>query len=73
MDSTSSADALGSLSSNWLYILVAVVAIVAGYFIYKRYYSVSYAAPVSAPAAAAPAAKKEAEVQEYESEDDKEA
>jgi hypothetical protein len=76
MDSTSSADALSSLSSNWVYILVAVLAVVAGYFIYKRYYSVSYAAPVSAPPAvgsAAPEAAKDAEVEEYESDDDKQA
>lgn len=77
MESTSASDALGSLSSNWMYILVAVLALVAGYFIYKRYYSsptVSYAAPLSAQAqgAAAPAAKKEAEVEEYETEDEKE-
>lgn len=68
-----------SLSSNWVYLLIAALALVVGYFIYKRYFgaktgaAVSFAAPLSAPsaAAAAPApAAKEEEVEEYESEND---
>ena len=66
-----------SLSSNWVYLLIAALALVAGYFIYKRYFgaktgaAVSFAAPLSAPSAAAPApAAKEEEVEEYESEND---
>jgi hypothetical protein len=67
-----------ALSSNWSYLLIAALALVVGYFIYKRYFgaktgaAVSFAAPLSAPAAgAAPApAAKEAEVEEYESDND---
>ena len=75
-DSTSSADALSSLSSNWVYIVVAILAVVAGYFIYKRYFgpktgaAVSFASPLSAPpAGGAPPDAKEDEVEEYEEED----
>jgi len=72
-----SADALSSLSSNWVYLAVAVLIAVVGYFIYKRYFgaktgpAVSFAAPLSAPPASgsAPAEAKEAEVEEYEDED----
>jgi hypothetical protein len=70
-----------SLSSNWTYIFIAVLAVVVGYFVYKRYFgaktgaAVSFAAPLSAPAAggAAPSAPAapEAEVEEYEEEDEK--
>lgn len=69
-----------SLSSNWTYIFIAVLAVVVGYFVYKRYFgaktgaAVSFAAPLSAPVAGAapPApAAKEAEVEEYEEEDEK--
>jgi hypothetical protein len=68
-----------ALSSNWTYLLIAALAIVMGYFIYKRYFgaktggAVSFASPMSAPAAApsAPAAPEaEAEVEEYESDND---
>jgi hypothetical protein len=66
-----------SLSSNWVYLAIGALALVLGYFIYKRYFgaktggAVSFASPLSAPAAApaAPAAP-EAEVEEYEEEDD---
>ena len=67
-----------SLSSNWVYLVIGALALVLGYFIYKRYFgpktgggSVSFASPMSAPAAAqaAPAAP-EAEVEEYEEDDD---
>ena len=70
-----------ALSSNWTYLLIAALALVVGYFIYKRYFgaktgaAVSFAAPLSAPAAgAAPSAPaaKEAEVEEYEEEEDDE-
>jgi len=71
-----------SLSSNWSYLLIAALAIVVGYFIYKRYFgaktgaAVSFASPLAAPVAGAappaPAAKEaEAEVEEYEEEDEK--
>jgi hypothetical protein len=70
-----------SLSSNWTYLLIAALAIVVGYFIYKRYFgaktggAVSFAAPLSAPVAGAappaPAKEAEAEVEEYEDEDEK--
>jgi len=70
-----------SLSSNWVYLLIAALALVVGYFVYKRYFgaktggAVSFASPLSAPPAAgaappAPAAAPEAEVEEYEEEDD---
>jgi len=69
-----------ALSSNWTYIFIAVLAVVVGYFIYKRYFgaktggAVSFASPLAAPVAGgappAPAAKEaEAEVEEYEDED----
>ena len=69
-----------ALSSNWTYLLIAALALVMGYFIYKRYFgaktgaAVSFASPLSAPdAGAAPPAPatKEAEVEEYEEEDEK--
>jgi len=65
-----------SLSSNWTYLVIGALALVLGYFIYKRYFgpkTVSYASPLSAPTApAAPPAPAapEAEVEEYEEEDD---
>lgn len=69
-----------ALSSNWTYLLIAALAIVMGYFIYKRYFgaktgaAVSFASPLAAPVpgAAPPApAAPEAEVEEYEEEDEK--
>ena len=66
-----------SLSSNWTYLVIGALALVLGYFIYKRYFgpkTVSYASPLSAPTAPAAAptapAAPEAEVEEYEEEDD---
>jgi hypothetical protein len=69
-----------SLSSNWMYLLIAALALVMGYFIYKRYFGaktgagVSFASPLAAPVAGAapPApAAPETEVEEYEEEDEK--
>jgi len=81
MEPETTASTFESLSSNWVYLLIAALALVVGYFIYKRYFgaktgaAVSFAAPLSAPSAATgaaaptPAAKEE-EVEEYESEND---
>jgi hypothetical protein len=69
-----------SLSSNWTYLLIGALALVLGYFVYKRYFgaktgaAVSFASPLSDPPAASAApsapAAPEAEVEEYEEEDD---
>lgn len=76
MDSTDASSALGSLSSNWVYLIVGVLVLVLGYFMYKRYFgarvggTVSFAEPLSAPSAGNTESDvKEAEVEEYEDED----